>query len=1324
MAVEVPQTLEYRDDQLNAASMLKDFQYSPDDEKDARSSHEYMNDLEEEFHERALLAKSRSSYQQKPELRLTKDFEAKYNKVKAKLALLSSSASASKSSMVKNKSLVAEAYEWDKEDVSSDDNEMVLTEKDIGYLKLKDLSCLIMTLHPLLPLEKLVGVEPVSRPKTIKSILKSNSTFKAETLKGVTINEPTSAPAKGNKNVSASKRNSTPTGKLKNVKTEDDIPSSVVMKELNDLKLQINKNQSSYSRNNKSQQWFRRGEELQAKKAKSSNATRSKTPTKSGCSRHMTGVKSYLCKYVEQLGPKVVFGDYSTCTTEGYVSIKYNEKGIIFNSNKEVVMIAPSVRDVYVLNMNSSLQQSCFFAKASESLNWLWHKRLANLNFKIINQLAKQNIVLGLLSLVYSKDKPCSSCEKGKHHRASFKTKQTSLIKKCLHLLHMDLFGPVTPRSIKHEKYTLVIVDEYSRYTWVYFLKKKSHVPETIIFFIKRVENQNDIKVKQIRTDNGIEFRNRILINFCDEKGISKNFSSPYKPEQNGIAERRNRTLIEAARTMLLGYVFENNIATACYTQNKSSIVKRHLKTPYEIFRGRLPNIDFLHVFGCPVFIHNHKDHLGKFDEKADDVYFLRYSLVSKAFRLMISTLLNKKDIHMMNIFIHMNLHKGNPGAGMLTRAMAKELSAALAHECLFVDFLSKEEPKKVSKALKHPRWVNVMQEELNQLEAIRIFLGLATYMNFTVYQMDVKSVFLNGKLKEEVYVKQPPGFERSEFPNHVCKLDKAFYRLKQAPRIKQSKRGISINQEKYVKDLRKKYDINGSSVKTPIGDIELHFIPTQYQLADIFTKPLDEPTFKRLIVKLGGKTSGFDQISNKDATILYCLANGVNIDFAKIIWDDIISKLKKKKNKAEGPPFTAHMLAICNAVEPMAFQAPNSYSYIKKMVLKGKNHGFKTIHRKKQTSSKHHPMSNIEATKSMPSSKEAAGSLTGHSKKKKMSSFYPCGYLDSPKDDEPIIVQDEEEEEVHAEAHIETEDTSVLKTPSSPRSIQIQELTNQGLILQSKNSKLEKAKAAAETETNLLKAQPSYLNVEQLTELLWGDHELKDICEGAKKILEKLEEFQSTISGLTKQVAELKNLNLEVPAGLLALPGQVTKALNRFANAIDSASQTTGDTSVPSAGQAGTHPIKYAEEKETKSDSDDEVNLTGSMVESSKKSIKRFAFSTKGGETVFMTKEQINEQKKIEESVKANVAKKEMDLIREELVDILGIDVVTSIYRANMKYDRYYDKMLNRRALERITSCDVFSKGKGPITLKVYREDNSDETIPNFKASDLHLAE
>ncbi|GKB67099.1 retrovirus-related pol polyprotein from transposon TNT 1-94 [Tanacetum coccineum] len=290
----------------------------------------------------------------------------------------------------------------------------------------------------------------------------------------------------------------------------------------------------------------------------------------SGCSRHMTGVKSYLHKHMEQPGPKVVFGDDSICTTEGYGFIKCNgivfkkvafvnglkynlisisqlcnakyivqfdeKRGTIFNSNKEVVMIAPRVRDVYVLNMTSSAQESCFFAKASDNLNWLWHKRIAHLNFKIINKLAKQNLVIGLPSLVYSKDKPCSSCEKGKHHRAIFKTKQTSYIKKCLHLLHMDLFRPITPRSINHEKYTLIIIDEYSRYTWVYFLKKKSQVLETIMSFIKRVENQKDIKVKKLRTDNGTEFRNSILVKFCDEKEIYQNFPSPYTAEQKKLS--------------------------------------------------------------------------------------------------------------------------------------------------------------------------------------------------------------------------------------------------------------------------------------------------------------------------------------------------------------------------------------------------------------------------------------------------------------------------------------------------------------------------------------------------------------------------------------------------------------------------------------------------------------------------------------------------------------------------------------------------------------------------------------------------------------------
>ncbi|GJU55413.1 retrovirus-related pol polyprotein from transposon TNT 1-94 [Tanacetum coccineum] len=801
---------------------------SPDDEEDTRSNHEYLNDLEEEYQARALLAKSKRFFKKdtqrfssakatdqtecrkcgKKDLRPTKDFEAKYNKVKAKLALLSSSASASKAAIVKNKGLIVEAYEWDEEEVSSDDNEMVevkvlmaVAEENDAFSKegARNGEWVKISMRKILPVGQkdpvfvkssdddikvsIPGVETqlilqlAKRPWLSEAegfILPNHDTGRIllaesqrnttdpsvavtdssateydstdESLVCVKIYEPSSTPAKGNKSSSASKVNSAPAGKLKSVKIKDDPPLAIVIKELNDLKLQISKKQSSYFRNNQqcertdhrtcdhaeyistmnmSQhlkslgksssrshiprpskrffppcihcgcidhlsneclyypvcrlcgsydhdtnghnriislereinprnpqhafkrceacgssthtitdhydiEWFKRGEALQAKKAEALKSTRTESSNcdirkpiwylDSGCSRHMIGVKSYLHKYEEQPGPKVVFGDDSTNVTEGYGSIKCNgivftkvafvnglkynlisisqlcddkyivqfdeKKGIIFNSNKEIIMIAPRVRDVYVLDMTSFAQESCFFAKASENLNWLWHKRLAHLNFKTINKLAKQNLVIGLPSLVYSKDKPCSSCEKGKHYRASFKTKQTSSIKKCLHLLHMDLFRPVTPRSINHEKYTLVIIDEYSR--------------------------------------------NNILVNFCDEKEISQNFSYPYTPEQNGAVERKNRTLIEAARTMLSGSIFSKQywteaVATACYTQNRSTIVKRHLKTPYEIFRKRIPNINFLHVFGYPVYIHNHKDHQGKFDEKADDGYLLGY---------------------------------------------------------------------------------------------------------------------------------------------------------------------------------------------------------------------------------------------------------------------------------------------------------------------------------------------------------------------------------------------------------------------------------------------------------------------------------------------------------------------------------------------------------------------------------------------------------------------------------------------------------------------------------------------------------------------------
>ncbi|GJU83421.1 hypothetical protein Tco_1285786 [Tanacetum coccineum] len=450
--------------------IVQDLQDSPDDEEDTRSSQEYLNDLEEEYQARTLLAKSKrlfkkateetlyqkcdrkghfardcfsktlvpsfsspfqnntqprftSPSQHKPEMRPNKDFKAKYNKVKARLALLKVSSddnevvevkvlmalvddervvvgkkSARNDELVKismRKLSEAEGFIFPNHDtgkilpaesqVNTIDPSVAVPNSSASEYDSADESSVYSTPLPLL--EKLVSAEPISGPKTIKLILKSNSTFKAESLKDVIINDLSSAHVKAK--ASVSKTNSALAGKIKNVKTEDGIPLASVhfSKKRNQAKKPyVIKSCETYgstvhtTTDHNDIEWFRRGEALQAKKVEaleskkteSSTANRSKTLTKSGCLRHMTGVKSYLPKYEEWPGPKVVFGDDSTCTTEGYgsINVMFDEKrGAIFNFNKEIMMITPRLRDVYVLNMTSSAQESCFFAKAFENLN-------------------------------------------------------------------------------------------------------------------------------------------------------------------------------------------------------------------------------------------------------------------------------------------------------------------------------------------------------------------------------------------------------------------------------------------------------------------------------------------------------------------------------------------------------------------------------------------------------------------------------------------------------------------------------------------------------------------------------------------------------------------------------------------------------------------------------------------------------------------------------------------------------------------------------------------------------------------------------------------
>ncbi|GJR09443.1 retrovirus-related pol polyprotein from transposon TNT 1-94 [Tanacetum coccineum] len=269
----------------------------------------------------------------------------------------------------------------------------------------------------------------------------------------------------------------------------------------------------------------------------------------------------------------------------------------------------------------------------------LWHRRLSHLNFDYINLLSKKDVVIGLPKLKYVKDQLCSSCEVSKAKRSSFKSKTVPSSKGRLNLLHMDLCGPMRVASINGKKYILVIVDDYSRYTWTLFLRSKDETPEVLKDFLTMIQRNLQAPVISVRTDRGTEFLNKTLNAFFKEEGIEHQTSTPRTPEQNGVVERRNRTLVEAARTMLSAsklplFFWAEAIATACYTQNRSIIIPTHEKTAYHIINDRKPSIKHLHIFGCTCYLTRDGENLDKMKEKGDPCILVGYSTQSKGYRV------------------------------------------------------------------------------------------------------------------------------------------------------------------------------------------------------------------------------------------------------------------------------------------------------------------------------------------------------------------------------------------------------------------------------------------------------------------------------------------------------------------------------------------------------------------------------------------------------------------------------------------------------------------------------------------------------------------
>ncbi|KAH9734859.1 Integrase catalytic domain-containing protein [Citrus sinensis] len=446
--------------------------------------------------------------------------------------------------------------------------------------------------------------------------------------------------------------------------------------------------------------------------------------------------------------------------------------------------------------------------------------------------------------------------------------------------------------SLSGKFYAFVIVDDYSRYTWVLFLANKDDAIDAFRIFCKKVQNEKGYSITCIRSDHGGEFENHAFENFCNDFGIEHQFSSPRTPQKNGVVERKNRSIQEMAMTMLNEnalpkYFWAKAVNTACYVLNRM-LIRPHLnKTPYELWKDRKPNIGYFKIFGCKCFILNTKDNLGKFDPKSDVGIFLRYSTSSKAYRVY-----NKRTL-VVEESMHVTFDESNPSSaekgvvnddanGELQEKSSKEnqenapqenqedrqeeqtnmeqqegISQTLPKEwryisshpkdlilgdpsrgittrsllrntCEHAAFISQIELKSFADAENDESWIIAMQEELNQfernkvwelvpkpehqsiigtkwvfrnkmdesgvvvrnkarlvaqgynqeegidfdetfapvarLESIRMLLAFACHKDFILFQMDVKSAFLNGYIMGEVYVKQPPGFENENF--------------------------------------------------------------------------------------------------------------------------------------------------------------------------------------------------------------------------------------------------------------------------------------------------------------------------------------------------------------------------------------------------------------------------------------------------------------------------------------------------------------------------------------------------------------------------------
>jgi transposase InsO family protein len=258
---------------------------------------------------------------------------------------------------------------------------------------------------------------------------------------------------------------------------------------------------------------------------------------------------------------------------------------------------------------------------------------------KNLHKLLKGEHILGQTNVHFEKDRICSTCQAGKQVGVHHPHKNIMTTDRPFELLHMDLFGPIAYISIGGSKYCLDIVDDYSRFIWVFFLQEKSQTQETLKRFLRQTQNEFGLRIKKIRSDNGTEFKNSQIEGFLEEEGIKHEFSSPYTPQQNGVVERKSRTLLDMARTMLDEYktpdrFWAEAINTACYSINRLYLHRILKKTSHEILTDKKPNVSYLESLGANALFLLKEVEKSNFAHKAVEGFLLGYDSNTRAYRV------------------------------------------------------------------------------------------------------------------------------------------------------------------------------------------------------------------------------------------------------------------------------------------------------------------------------------------------------------------------------------------------------------------------------------------------------------------------------------------------------------------------------------------------------------------------------------------------------------------------------------------------------------------------------------------------------------------